>query len=175
MTRDEALREIEAAQREGRRASLYRADLRGADLAGANLRGANLRGADLRGACLTGTCLDPAAPVPRPSDADLARAYLSLGARTLDGREIVRGWRTAESQFIFGHEYIWGWYGAPVFSVDTSTECHPGIYFSSHEWLMCDYPGEEVVPVWCYRDEMVVAGTKARAKWLCVGWPGGER
>jgi hypothetical protein len=77
-----------------------------------------------------------------------------------------------ESQVVLGHEYIWGWYGAPVFSVDIFTECHPGIYFASHEWVLYTYPNAEIVPVWCYRDEMIVADSKARAKWVCVGRPG---
>jgi len=52
MTREEALREIRAAQGAERCANLRGADLRGADLRGADLCNANLRDADLRDADL---------------------------------------------------------------------------------------------------------------------------
>jgi hypothetical protein len=67
MKREDALREIETAQRGGRRANLSGASLYGANLSGANLRCANLRcacligaslgGANLGGANLYGACL----------------------------------------------------------------------------------------------------------------------
>ena len=85
-----------------------------------------------------------------------------------DGRDVVRGWRTAKSQHVKGYEYVWGWYNAPVFSVDTRTACHPGLYLASRRWLREEYPNVELVRCWCYRDEMVVTWEKARAKWLCI-------
>lgn len=57
MTREDALREIEAARREGRRANLCCANLRVANLHGANLGGANLGGANLRDVDLGGANL----------------------------------------------------------------------------------------------------------------------
>ena len=41
--------------------------------------------------------------------------------------------------------------------------------------LYAMYPKVPIVQVWCYRDELVVAGDKARAKWICVGRPEGNR
>ena len=52
MTRDEVLRIVREARKQGRGADLRRANLRGADLSWADLRGADLSGADLSGADL---------------------------------------------------------------------------------------------------------------------------
>ena len=154
-----------------RYADLRYADLRYADLRYADLRYADLYNADLCGtvlhhANLTCTVLDPKARIPYCSDEEITTLGLELDVE--GGREVVRGWRTAKSQYIKGHEYVWGWYNAPVFSVDTTTACHPGIYLASRRWLERPYSYTELVRCWCYRDEMVVARRKARAKWLYV-------
>jgi len=58
MRREEALAEIEAAQKDGRDANLEGANLEGGDLLGARLGGAILWGASLRGAKLDGAHWD---------------------------------------------------------------------------------------------------------------------
>ena len=60
MTRDEVLRIVREARKQGRGADLRRANLRGADLSWADLRGADLSGADLSGANLSGADLSGA-------------------------------------------------------------------------------------------------------------------
>jgi hypothetical protein len=142
-------------------ADLADADLRGADLAGADLRGANLAGADL-----SGTCLDPAAPVPVLTDDEITAAGLEIGEH--EGRAIVRGWRTCKSQHVGSNEYTPGWHEAPVFSVSVETPCHPGIYFASMAWLIREYEIPHVVRCWAYRDELIHAGDKWRAKRIFV-------
>jgi len=95
------------------------ADLTGADLVGADLRGADLRWTDLTGADLAGTCLDPGAAIP-PQD-------LSGWEVLPDGR--LLGWRTRRSMHAGNTIYEHGvHYEAPWFSVDETTECHPGLY-----------------------------------------------
>jgi hypothetical protein len=142
-------------------ASLSRASLQGANLRYANLRGTNLLGANFEGANLRGTCLAPdavcAAP---PTDEDIKRAGLELRG----GK--VYGWRTKKSQHCGSTVYEVGKeYTAPWFSVDHTTECHPGRYLAGKEWLDENYKGFEVVRVYCLRSELVHAGTKPNNKW----------
>jgi uncharacterized protein YjbI with pentapeptide repeats len=105
-------------------ANLFDANLRDADLRWANLERADLRWTDLahtnfNNAILTGTCLDPAAPMP-PTD-------LSAFEITPDGKLI--GYRTSRSVHVKGHKYEPGQsYTATLFSMDTGTDCHPGLY-----------------------------------------------
>ena len=170
-----------------RGANLYRADLFGADLSGANLcradlRGANLRWANLAGATLFGanlhwanlagaglsgadlsdTCLDPNAPVPAITDAEITAA----GLETRDDR--IYGYRTLRSLYCGDTEYTPGEHVASVFSVDRHTECHPGIYFASREWLVEKHPQESLVRCYALRTETVHAGGKWRAKRIWV-------
>ena len=179
-------------------ADLQGADLRGADLTGANLAGASLHGAyltwanltradltranlaradlteaNLTEADLTGTCLDPAAPCPPlPDAATLAQGGLTL--RRVRGRDRVYGSRTADSQHVGSHDYRpRRWHVAPWFSVDASTECHPGIYLGG-----TGYRDQARVECWAYADETVwISATKgARARRIYVTGPeGGER
>jgi hypothetical protein len=152
-------------------ADLHDADLRGAHLVGADLHGAHLKGADLYGAYLEdanleGTCLDPDKHVPILTDGEILEAGLEID--TIDGREIVRGWRTLKSHVVGNHVYTPGWHEAPWFSLDTQTECHPGIYLASQGWLRNTYSGTDLVRCWCYRDELIHAGDKWRAQRIFV-------
>ena len=154
-----------------RNANLYRADLDGANLraaylSNADLRNANLSYANLDGAYLSGTCLDPDRHVPLLPDEEITDAGLELDV--IDGREIVRGYRTATSRHVGSHTYTPGWHEAPVLSLDTSMPCHPGIYLASREWLADQYSDAEVVRCWCYRDELVHAGDKWRSQRIFV-------
>jgi hypothetical protein len=54
-------------------------------------------------------------------------------------------WRTARSQHSGSQEYAPGTYRA-ILSRDTRTSCHPGIYFSTREWLAEHYPNVPIVP-----------------------------
>jgi hypothetical protein len=134
-----------------------------ADLSGANLSGANLSEADLRGADLGGTCLDPAAYPRRSTESEIEAAGLEL----IGGR--VYGWRCAGSVYVSSDDYSEpGEYVAPIFSVDESTECHPGRYFASRAWLesQSDYRGKPLVRCWAHWHEICHAGDKWRARRL---------
>jgi len=148
-------------------ANLSGADLAGANLSGANLSGANLSEADLRGANLSEadlswTCLDPDAQLPAISDEEITQAGLEI-----DG-DWVYGWRTKRSQVVGNAIYEPGIYTAPVFSVDTETSCHPGIYIAGEAWLRDNYPGTDIVRCRCRRIELLHAGDKWRCKQLEV-------
>jgi uncharacterized protein YjbI with pentapeptide repeats len=158
-----------------RRAKLSGADLRNADphwaelrrakLRDADLRGADLRGADLRDADLSGTCLDPDAPLPAISDEEITAAGLEIrgvyvwGYRTTRSLHCGSQWYTPRPE-----PYV-----APWFSVDTTTECHPGIYLDSREGILrhlahYNLPlNTPLVRAYCRRDELVNA-SKWRAK-----------
>jgi hypothetical protein len=150
-------------------ANLYGTSLRDADLSDANLRGANLNGANLRGAKLTGanltnTCLDPEAPIPELTDKEILDAGLEIRG------DLVYGWRTRVSQHVGSTEYEVGKeYQAPWFSVCQKTECHPGLYLASREWLWDNYGfTHNEVHCYCRRDELVHVGDKWRAKRLWI-------
>jgi len=143
-------------------ANLSEADLRGANLLEANLSGAYLRGANLSGAYLSWTCLDPDAQLPAISDEEITQAGLEI-----DG-DWVYGWRTKRSQVVGNAIYEPGIYTAPVFSVDTETSCHPGIYIAGEAWLRDNYPGTDIVRCRCRRIELLHAGDKWRCKQLEV-------
>lgn len=162
--------------------NLIKADLSGADLTGAlfygtklyetNLLGANLTktnlvnliSADLIKTNLTGTILDPQMPIPPLTDEEILTAGLEI-----DG-EWVLGYRTTRSIFIGRTEYIIRDepYIAPIFSSCTITDCHPGIYLASWEWLKKDYSYRELVRCKCLRSELIHAGDKWRAKRLWI-------
>ena len=145
------------------KASLAGADLTGADLTKAYLTGAKLAWANLAGAKLAGTILDPAAPVPPVTDEEITAAGLEIRG------EQVWGWRTATSQHCGLTAYVPGQcYEAPWFSVDTKTDCHPGIYLAGKAWLDENYPDKPHVRCYCLRSELVHAGDKWRAKRLWV-------
>ena len=153
-------------------ADLVRADLRGANLGGADLRGAYLRGADLRGADLwnadlADTICDPSSLLPEISDEELIRS--GLEPKTVGGRRYVYGWRTQKSQHVGSTLYKPRKrpYTAPVFSVDTVTDCHPGIYLSGLEWLRSNYV-QKFVRCRCLRSEILHAGDKWRCKRLWI-------
>jgi hypothetical protein len=152
-------------------ANLISANLVGANLSGANLSGANLHGANLIGANLHGTCLAEDAALPEFADAEVEKAGL-----TVDGEWLV-GYRSAKSIHCGSAEYAPGTvHVAPWFSVDASTECHPGLYFASKMWMLSGYPGEQLVECRALRAETVHAGDKWRAKRLWIrnvdgSWP----
>jgi len=142
-------------------ANLHGANLEGANLHRANLHRANLREANLEGANLEGTCLDPAVFPRRPTQTEIEAAGLEL----IGGR--VYGWRTAASQHSGSTDYmVPGEYQAPVFSIDESTPCHPGIYFSSLVWLSKNYPACAFVRCWAHWHEICHARDKWRARRL---------
>ena len=149
-----------------RGANLTRADLTRANLNGADLTEARLTKTDLTGANLTNTCLDPNAPVPGLSDEEILRAGLRIEG------DLVYGWRTKISIHCGRTQYEPGkCYEAPWFSVCQETECHPGIYLASEEWLNCWYPlkwGLKRVRCYCRRDELIHAKDKWRCKRLWV-------
>jgi hypothetical protein len=154
------------------------ADFSGADLCGAHLHRANYSNADFRGAILnhthlyyteltganlTGTCLDPEAPVPELTDKEILDAGLEIRG------DLVYGWRTKISQHADSTVYgIGREYRAPWFSVCRYTDCHPGLYLASWEWLRKRYTYQPRVRCYCRRDELVHAGDKWRAKRLWI-------
>ena len=151
------------------RADLSAADLRGANLWGADLRNAHLYGADLSAADLLCTTLDPAASMPKLTDSDIR----SMGLEIHGNR--VCGWRTAMSLHCANAEHYTPHhhpYVAPWFSVDTSSPCHPGIYLSGlarlREFLdENSIRDRRIVRVWCYRSELVIAGSYSWRKCRC--------
>ena len=156
------------------------ANLQGADLSDANLSDTNLRHADLRyanliganllGADLSGTCLDPDAPIPTIPDSEIVN-NAGLEIQTVDNEERVYGWRTETSQHAGNTHYVPKNepYEAPVFSVDTDTSCHPGIYLASENWLAHNYYVDvPLVRCYCLRSELIHAGDKWRCKRLWV-------
>lgn len=166
-------------------ANLVRADLRGADLDGADLRGANLSGADLRGADLRRANLggadlrdadlrDAALGGADLGDADLSRTCLDPAAALpklpayFDGMEhdaeYIYGWRTKKSRHCRETEYVPGVYVAPWFSVDISTECHPGLYFASRQWCEKEYTGTDLVRVKVAKSDAL---RTQGGKWRC--------
>ena len=150
-----------------RGAILRGANLTDVDLSGAILRGADLTDADLRDAYLRGTCLSPDARMPRWTRDEAISAGLEIGI--VDGRVVVWGYRTAVSRFAGSTKYTPGrWYDANALSVDTSTDCHPGVYLASREWLRAEYPGADLVRCYAYADEVVHAGEKWRARRIFV-------
>jgi hypothetical protein len=167
------LREANLEEANLEEANLFQANLEGANLEEANLRGANLRGANLRRTSLVGakslgvnlkdTCLDPDAQLPTLSDEEIIKAGLEI-----DG-EWVYGWRTKQSQMVGDTIYEPGVYTASVFSVDTETSCHPGIYIAGEKWLKDNYSNTEIVRCRCRRIELLHAGDKWRCsdKWRC--------
>jgi uncharacterized protein YjbI with pentapeptide repeats len=106
-------------------ANLYCADLRGADLQDACLNATELCYTDLQGAVLTGTIIDPDAPVP---DTGLSE-YLAEQGVTVNKHGMFTGYRTSLSAFAEVMIYSAGrTYTAPVFSISTEDECHPGLH-----------------------------------------------
>jgi len=160
--REANLREANLREANLREANLREANLREANLREANLSGAYLRGANLSGAYLSWTCLDPDAQLPAISDEEITQAGLEI-----DG-DWVYGWRTKRSQVVGNAIYEPGIYTAPVFSVDTETSCHPGIYIAGEAWLRDNYPGTDIVRCRCRRIELLHAGDKWRCKQLEV-------
>jgi hypothetical protein len=144
-------------------ANLVCANLVRADLYGASLRDANLTGAVLEGADLYGTCLDPEAPIPPITDEQL----LESGLEPRGDR--VYGWRTSTSRYVGSTQYVErpDPYVAPYFSV-SPTECHPGIYLASREWLRTNDYGEPLVRCYCLRAELHRAGDKYRCRRLWI-------
>jgi hypothetical protein len=107
-----------------------------------------------------GTCLDPGAPIP-VSD-------LSGLGELING--YVYAYRTARSLHVGSTEYRSGQtYTAPVFSVDSDSPCHPGIYLAPRAWLDREYPREPIVRVRArVEDTLAVAGGKYRARQIEV-------
>ena len=129
------LKEILRAHTEGERADLSYADLSNADLRNADLSEANLRNADLSKTCLS---LDLHA---------IARRFTKECPPLRTGGRIV--FRTQSSVHVGNTNYLPGsTYVAPNLSWSSETECHPGIYAASLEWMKKNYP--EFALVRCY-------------------------
>jgi hypothetical protein len=143
-------------------ACLIRVNLKGANLSGANLTRTNLRGANFEGANLHGTCLDPRG-IPRPvTDEELLNAGLKFDEET----SLVYGYRTCTSIHVGSTRYEpRNRYDADVFSVDSNTECHPGIYFAGLIWVRERYFSQNrFIRVSCLRHEIVHVGDKFRTR-----------
>ena len=127
-----------------------RAHLTGANLAGAHLTRANLAGANLTGANLTGSCIGP---LPSPWTWQQTNG---ITTRVVDGRVLALGKRSRTSQHCGSTTYKPGkLYVAPVFSRDSTTECHPGLYVAGTDYNT----GPEVILVAYWLDELLIAGT----------------
>jgi hypothetical protein len=55
-----------------------------------------------------------------------------------------------------------------VFSVDVNTDCHPGIYLATKDWLAENYPNQPLVRCRCRKTDVLKAGDKFRCKRLEV-------
>ena len=118
-------------------AVLHGADLCEADLHGADLHGAVLHEATLHGADLDNTCLDFAL-------IQFLQDFIRVSPHLPDGRRLV--YRTKQSQHIGKTKYIIGnHYVADILSFSVETECHPGIYAGTLEWMLKHYPDESLV------------------------------
>lgn len=127
------------------------------DLSGANLHGANLYKANLSGADLRETCLDPDAPMlPLPDDFPFMP----------DSDGFFVAYRTKTSRYVGNTIYEADKeYTAPYFSVDTNTECHPGLYFTTLDRLdTTEYAGFPRIVVRVHITDVVCAGDKFRCK-----------
>lgn len=125
----------------GERANLHGAYLHDANLSYANLSYADLHDANLHGANLSYTCLSP--------NLHIAQRAFCLACPPIGrhGGRIV--YRTAQSQHVGSTEYVPGHtYTAPVLSFNCATDCHPGIYAGSLEWMYENY--QDVPLVRCY-------------------------
>jgi hypothetical protein len=117
-----------------------------------------LRGTNLHGAILTGTILDPDAPVP---DTGL-REYLTEQGVTVNQHGMFVGYRTSESVYTGTNVYQTGkTYTAPVFSVSTEDDCHPGLYLYA---TLDEYKRNHINPSYVkvvanIRDTMLVNGS----------------
>lgn len=135
--------------------NLYGTNLHDANLSGANLSGADLSGANLYGTNLEGTILDPGAAMPETD--------MSAFERAGDGRLI--GYRTHRSRYVGDTEYRAGeTYTAPIFSICTKTDCHPGLYIYPLAQLPGEYAGYGVVKVLFRAEDALNAGDKYRCK-----------
>lgn len=155
-----------------RGADLSGADLSGTDLRGTNLRGARLHGADLReanlyganlhGANLRGTCLDPR------NIGNITENKLRSHGFEIDADGMAIGYRTKKSVVCGTTDYRIGRYVAPWFSTCGKTECHPGIYVGTHEYIQNMYNSEGIVCVKFWPSSCVKAGNKFRCKEIFV-------
>jgi uncharacterized protein YjbI with pentapeptide repeats len=113
-----------------RNAILSNANLGGTNLSGANLSNTHLNHLSLKNTNLKETVLDPRNKTPQLSDEEI----LSSGFE-IDG-DFILGWRTRKSQHMGTTIYTPGMvYTALLFSTCTRTDCHPGIYLASSNWL----------------------------------------
>ena len=104
----------------------------------ANLREADLWGADLREANLQNTVLQN----------KTAEQKLVL-RQTIQNNGGLILYRTEKSQHIGNTIYEVGKsYTAPVFSLCSVTECHPGIYGNTLVEMQKQYPGEALVKIY---------------------------
>ena len=134
-------------------ANLYRADLSEANLYRADLRGADLREANLRGADLFDTCMSPTL-------VGLQRRFCRQCPPLATGGRIV--YRTTTSKHVWNTEYKPGHtYVAPVLSFDCATDCHPGIYAGSYEWMKANYPDDQLVVCYVRDGEWVISAKGA--------------
>ena len=161
-----------------RKANLYRANLQGANfsgaylcfanLQGANLQGANLEGANLREAIFTNanvsdTVLDPSRPCPDATEALRAAGFSIDDQGFVLAYDPVVYFASPDCEREVGQRYK-----ATHFSIDTTSACHPGLYFATKQCLTEKYPGQPWVKVRTHVDSVVAAGDKFRARWLEV-------
>lgn len=115
------------------------------------------------------------------ADADLAGTCLSTNLYGLQrmfckqcptigkhGGKIV--YRTAESQHVGSTQYVPGnTYVAPYLSFSSETECHPGIYAGSLEWMLENYSDKPLVKCYVRDGDWVISAKGAiRCKRLRV-------
>jgi uncharacterized protein YjbI with pentapeptide repeats len=143
-------------------ANLSEANLYKADLVRANLSEADLYKADLSEANLSGTCLDPSLEL----ETDPIIHWIESNSIERDGDFFI-AWRTKKSIHCGDTVYEPGEYSAPWFSADVSTECHPGLYFSTRDWLENEYSCE-LVRVRVNVHDCVVAASKTRCRKFVV-------
>jgi len=75
------------------------------------------------------------------------------------------GYRTASSMFVGSTKYEVGqWYEAPYLSWCPLTDCHPGIYLHTLEWVQREYPGEPIVRAKAPAGEYCICGKGVRSK-----------
>lgn len=123
----------------------------------ANLARANLAGANLAGANLANTCLDPNNVIdPEPVIQWCANNNIPVDE---DGYFVA--WRTKKSRYIGSTVYEVGQtYTAPWFSTDANTDCHPGLYFATREYLEKSERGCDTVAVRVNVNDAVIIPSK---------------
>jgi hypothetical protein len=146
------------------RANFSRANLSESNLSRANLSESNLSESNLIDSNIIDTCLDPLAKIYEEDVREWCKEF-NIGIEE-DGT--IYAYRTKRSQIVGNTVYSKGIHTAPYFSVDKYTACHPGIYFSSKEWLEKIYIGEELVRIRTHALACCAVNNKCRARWIEV-------